>query len=204
MGEQKDVSFRAQPVLCSIRECFQAMNNEAINSDDLSSADAELLRLAMRRFASGVTVVTAGTGKRQVGITVSAFTSISLDPPVVMVAINSESSAAPVILEAEHFAIHILSREQEALSERFAQKLAWSEKVGATKWKTGRSGAPVLVDVATVIDCVLLRSLEIGTHTVIFGRVVEITMKPDVPHTPLLYYNRNYRTLDRDSGNPKE
>lgn len=174
--------------------------NDAANRNDLSSADAELLRSAMRRFASGVTVVTAGSGEQQVGITVSAFTSISLDPPVVMVAINNESSAAPIILEAAHFAIHILSREQEALSERFAQTLTWNEKIGTTEWITGRSGAPVIVDVATVIDCVLLRSIEIGTHRVIFGRVVEITMKPDVPHTPLLYYDRNYRTLDRPGG----
>jgi flavin reductase len=167
-----------------------------MNQNDLSSADAELLRLAMRRFASGVTVVTAQIKERQAGITVSAFTSISLDPPVVMVAINTASSAAAVILQAEHFAVHILSREQEHLSEQFSQSSSWEEKIRGAKWQAGRSGAPVIAGATTVIDCVLLSSLTIGTHTVMFGRVVDINMHPDVPHTPLLYYDRNYRTLD--------
>lgn len=182
----------------------EMMSTTADNPNELSSADTELLRLAMRRFASGVTVVTAGTDERQAGITVSAFTSISLDPPIVMVAVNTGSSAAPIILEAEHFAIHILSREQEELSERFAQTLPWPQKIGNAAWRAGRSGAPVIADTDTVLDCVLVRSLVFGTHTVMFGRVVEIAMKPDVPETPLLYYDRNYRTLDGTSENPAD
>lgn len=181
-------------------------SDTAMNKDDLMelSADPDLLRLAMRRFASGVTIVTAGTEEERAGITVSAFSSISLDPPVVMVSINTASSAAPVILQAEHFAVHILSREQEILSERFSQGLSWSEKVNGSSWKTGKSGAPILDGAATVVDAVLIRSLVIGTHTVMFGRVVDIEMHPDVPHTPLLYYDRNYRTLDRTPEDPTD
>lgn len=174
------------------------------NLNDLSSADAEHLRLAMRRFASGVTIVTAQSDDRRAGITVSAFTSISLDPPVVMVSINSESSAAPVILESGSFAVHILSREQEDLSERFAQTMPWEEKIGKAEWRTGRSGAPIVTGAITAVDCVLLHSLEIGTHTVMFGRVVDILMKPDVPDAPLLYYDQNYRTLDRIPEDPTD
>lgn len=180
------------------------MNTADANPNELSSADAELLRLAMRRFASGVTVVTAAVEERRAGITVSAFSSISLDPPVVMVSVNTSSSAAPVILEAEHFAVHILSREQEELSERFAQTLPWELKIDNTQWHPGRSGAPILAEAFTVLDCTLLRSLVIGSHTVMFGRVVEIILHPDVPHTPLLYYDRNYRTLDRTPEDPTD
>ena len=161
------------------------------------SANPDRLRLAMRRFASGVTIVTAGTGDQRAGITVSSFTSISLDPPVVMVAINTESSAASVILQSEHFAVHILSHEQEILSERFAQRIPWEEKIRGTVWRTGRSGAPILEGPATVVDAVLIRSLVVGTHTVMFGRVLDIAMPPETPRTPLLYYDQNYRTLDK-------
>ncbi len=160
-------------------------------------ADPDLLRLAMRRFASGVTIVTAGTGDQRTGITVSAFSSISLDPPVVMVAINSESSAAPVILQSEHFAVHILSHEQEILSERFAQSIPWDEKILGINWHAGQSGAPILEGPATVVDTILIQSVVIGTHTIMFGRVVDITMPPETPRTPLLYYDQNYRTLDK-------
>ena len=177
-----------------------------MNMNDLAefSADPDLLRLAMRRFASGVTIVTAGTDEQQAGITVSAFSSISLDPPVVMVAINTASSATPIILQAEHFAVHILSREQEILSERFSQSLPWSEKVDGTTWRTGKSGAPILEGASTIVDAMLIRSLVIGTHTVMFGHVIDIAMQPDVPHTPLLYYDQNYRTLDRPPEDPTD
>ena len=155
------------------------MNADINEGPHPAYADPELLRLAMRRFASGVTIVTAQADGVQVGITVSAFTSISLDPPVVMISVNSSSSAAPVILKAGHFAVHILSREQEDLSERFAQTLEWSAKLGDVQWESGHSGAPIITGTSAVLDCAVLQSTVIGTHTVVFGRVLAIEMIPE-------------------------
>lgn len=162
--------------------------------------DPETLRTAMRRFASGVTVVTAHHNGESAGITVSAFTSISLEPPIVMVSINTGSSVAPLILESGHFAVHILATEHEPISERFAQQISWEEKLANAPWKVGKSGAPIIDESTTVLDTVLIQSLVMGTHTVMFGRVVDIRMPERVPEAPLLYYDRNYRTLDSIDG----
>ncbi len=173
------------------------MNDEPQTPDNrLTPVEADRLRLAMRRFASGVTVVTSMNDEGPVGITVSAFSSISLDPPVVMVSINTASSAAPVILDSEAFAVHILSSDQEDISMRFAESIPWNDKAAGIDWHTGRSGAPVLATPSTVMECRLIKSLTIGTHTIMFGRVVDIYLSEPIPATPLLYYDQNYRTLD--------
>ncbi|MCE2503868.1 MAG: flavin reductase [Chlorobi bacterium] len=174
------------------------------SSESMIPVQADQLRQAMRRFVSGVTVVTAQNEVELAGITVSAFSSISLDPPVIMVSINTASSVAPVILDAEAFAVHILSNDQEALSVRFAESLSWEEKIGDTEWGQGISGAPILTDSYTTLDCELIRSLVIGTHTIMLGRVLEIRLLEPTPKAPLLYYDQNYRTLDRIPEDPTE
>ncbi|MCB0711218.1 MAG: flavin reductase [Ignavibacteriae bacterium] len=181
------------------------MKNEGATQNDVfTPVNADSLRRAMRRFASGVTIVTSQHNAEAVGITVSAFSSISLDPPVVMISINRASSAAPVILNAESFAVHILSSEQEMLSVRFAESLPWEEKLGNSTSMTGLTGIPILSEAFTAIECWLINAITIGTHSVMFGQVVGIYLHETTPETPLLYYDQNYRTLDRIPEDPTD
>jgi len=161
---------------------------------DLPSAPPNDLRQALRQFASGVTIVTAECEGEQYGITVSAFSSISLDPPIIMVSINSASQLADMIARSEHFAVHILSAGQEELSARFANSATGSEKYRELQVTPGRSGAPMLEGMLAVFDCVLDQTLLVGTHTLMFGRVVHATSLPE-PGDPLLYYHRAYRRI---------
>src|SRR5687767_15108057 len=87
----------------------------------VTSVQPDEMRYALRRFASGVTIVTAELSGEQLGITVTAFAAISLMPPIVMVSINNESPLGEAIVDSEHFAVHILSEDQRTLAERFSQ-----------------------------------------------------------------------------------
>jgi flavin reductase len=161
---------------------------------DLPSASTDEFKEAMRQFASGVTIVTAEHAEELYGITVSAFSSISLDPPIVMVAINNASPLAEMILEAEHYAVHVLSADQQELSSIFAASIPGTEKYGKITVERGVSGAPTFSGTLAMLECVLDQTLEVGTHTLMFGRVVRSTAQPE-PGNPLIYYHRSYRTL---------
>jgi flavin reductase (DIM6/NTAB) family NADH-FMN oxidoreductase RutF len=162
---------------------------------DLPSVDEEQFKLALRHFASGVTVVTAELDGERYGITVSAFASISLEPPIVMVSINNASQLARMIVESEHFAVHILASDQEAVSALFAASISGSEKYGELSVELGPSGAPMFSGSLAVIDCVLDQTLAVGTHTLMFGRVVHSRAVDDAG-APLIYYHRRYWTVN--------
>jgi flavin reductase (DIM6/NTAB) family NADH-FMN oxidoreductase RutF len=167
----------------------------------VESVDAELMRRALRRFASGVTVVTAEHDGEQFGITVTAFASISLAPPIVMVSINNESPLGEAILASEHFAVHILGDAQQPLAERFARPVPMVEKYSDVPWIYALSGAPIISDTLASLDCVLGQTIAIGSHTVMFGRVVDARSSEDATG-PLLYYNRNYHRIDPSAEAP--
>lgn len=162
---------------------------------ELPTAPPDDVRQALRQFASGVTIVTAEHGGERYGITVSAFTSISLDPPVIMVSINSSSPLAEMVIASEHFAVHILGNEQEELSTRFATSSSGSEKYHELEVTPGSSGAPTLNGMLALLDCVLDQTLAVGTHILMFGRVVHAASVFE-PGSPLIYYHRSYRRLD--------
>jgi flavin reductase (DIM6/NTAB) family NADH-FMN oxidoreductase RutF len=161
---------------------------------DLPSVNEEKFKEALRQFASGVTVVTAEHEGERYGITVSAFTSISVQPPIVMVSINNASPLSRIILDSEHFAVHILSSDQEAISALFAASVSGNEKYGELSVELGVSGAPLFKGALAILDCVLDQTLEVGTHTLMFGRVVHASAEAD-SGSPLIYYHRRYWTL---------
>ncbi len=164
---------------------------------DLPSVDPEDFRSALRQFASGVTVVTAQHEGEMYGITVSAFSSISLDPPIVMVSINNTSSISSSILSAEHYAVHILSAEQQPVSEAFSSSVPGDEKYDGLKIRRGATGAPIFPGALAVLECALYQTLSLGTHTLMFGRVVQVEAVPTAAD-PLLYYHQAYRRLAPD------
>ena len=150
----------------------------------------------MRQFASGVTIVTTQHDGIRYGITVSAFASVTLEPPTVMVSINSASQLADMIKEAQTFAVHILAEDQEELSQRFSAPIDGDEKFGNLPVAEGVNGIPILNRMLAQFECVLDRTIQVGTHVVMFGKVVGTESHPD-PAWPLLYYHREYHRLNR-------
>ncbi len=143
------------------------------------------------QLASGVAVatVTAADGTPH-GLTVSSFTPVSIEPPLVLVCIDFRCTAVEHFREQPFFAINILTDEQSELSISFAEKP--EGRFEGIDWKPGQTGAPVLTKSLTTIECRLDRVVEIGDHAVIVGHIVAGETRPG---NPLVYFNRSYRTL---------
>ncbi len=151
-------------------------------------------RNTLCHFASGVTIVTVKGGDDIHGLTVSAFASISPEPPLIAVVIDRQHSAYRLIERpGAVFAVNILRQDQAALSDRFA----WVKEENRFlegDWTTAQTGAPILADAAAWLDCTLHSSSAAGTHNVYIGEV-QATQVPQSDAAPLVYWNRGYHRL---------
>jgi flavin reductase (DIM6/NTAB) family NADH-FMN oxidoreductase RutF len=154
----------------------------------LQSIGPDGFKRAMRAFTSGVTVVTLRDGEALHGITVSAFSSLSLDPPLVLVCIDKNAASHDVFARAGAFVVNILEAGQEGLSNLFASRD--EDKFARAAWHEGVVGAPVLDGTFGVAECVLHDSLPGGDHTIFVGRVVAASARDGMP---LLYGQGGYR-----------
>jgi len=150
---------------------------------------AEDFRHALSRRASGVAVVTARNGDRIHGMTVSAFTEVSLEPPLVLVCADKASNTLPFIEAGGVFAINILARDQQEISARFASKKNEDKRFDGLEVDTGRTGAPLLRGVAVNIDCRVVAEHDAGDHVLYIGRVEEVR---SFDREPLLYFRGTY------------
>ncbi|MCA0374978.1 MAG: flavin reductase family protein [Gemmatimonadetes bacterium] len=155
--------------------------------------DPDLFRAVLGRFASGVTVVTAldATGQPH-GMTVSAFASLSLEPPLVLICIGTDATMAPVLATASTFTVNILADGQEALSRRFAG--THDDRFAGVGHKTGTLGDPVLDDVLAWLACRVVERHPAGDHVILIGAVEDSAARDG---KPLLYYRGGYAQLER-------
>lgn len=143
-------------------------------------------RAAMGCFASGVTVVTAGTEAGEVaGLTANAFTSVSLDPPLILVCIKQESHSIEVLRRAGRFAVHVLRSDQAEAAQAFARPAG--DKLGAMALTWSRHDIPVMESCLVRLECALAAEYEGGDHGIFLGRVLALDMAP-APHAPLTYF----------------
>ncbi len=155
---------------------------------------SESYRESLRHFPSGVTIVTVRSGENIHGLTVSAFASISPDPPLIMISIDHRHSANPYLEHEEAtFAVNILHRDQRNLSDRFAW-IKDEDRFKRGNWGTAKTGAPILEDALAWIDCTIYARYPAGTHTIYIGEV-QATGIPRPEEPPLVYWNRGYRHL---------
>lgn len=157
--------------------------------------DQEAFKKALRGWASGVTVVTSRAGDRVHGMTVSAFSSVSADPPLVLVCANRESTTHSVIEEGGVFAVNILAEHQEEVSNVFASAKYEDSRLDRVTWADGETGAPLIDEALASLECKVASAHHEGSHTIYIGRV-EAVHTTDA--TPLLYYRGGYRSLRCD------
>lgn len=155
---------------------------------------SEEFRLALRHFPAGVTIVTIRAGERVHGLTVSAFASVSADPPMIMVIIENRHHAYTLLEEADAvFAVNILGEDQSELSNRFAW-LKDEDRFAQGNWSKAETGAPILVDALAWLDCRIHARYPAGSHTIYVG-LIEASSVPQPEAPPLVYWNRGYRKL---------
>lgn len=152
--------------------------NVALPKTGPGAADAMTLKQAMRTLVGGVSVVTAGVGDERTGATVTSATSLSVEPPTMVVNINLGSSSWPVIRRHGHFAVNILADDQQAIADRFAGRggLKGAERYAGADWMTLVTGAPVLIGALAAVDCEVEEAIERHSHAIILGRVRAVTV----------------------------
>lgn len=155
---------------------------------------SEEFRKALRHFPAGVTIVTIRTGEQTHGLTISAFASVSAEPPLIMVIIENRHRAYPMLMDPEAvFAVNILGEDQSELSNRFA----WvkdEDRFALGDWSSAETGAPILTDALAWLDCRVHARYPAGSHTIFVGQV-EASAVPQEEAPPLVYWNRGYRKL---------
>jgi flavin reductase (DIM6/NTAB) family NADH-FMN oxidoreductase RutF len=153
-------------------------------------------RRALGAFATGVTVITTRGDGHDYGMTATAFSSVSLDPPLVLVCVRTGALGANTIQQNGVFAVNILSAEQEAIATFFASRDRPRGRDAFTeiRHREVASGAPVLDGVTAFVDCRLRSTHEEGDHLIFIGDVVAIGVEAGVD--PLLFHGGGYRVLE--------
>lgn len=151
-------------------------------------------RDALRHFPAGVTLVTTRHQGQRRGMTVSAFASVSPEPPLVMVVIDQAHSLHAILEPGDApFAVNFLGEEQRELSNRFAF-VHDQDRFAVGDWQQAITGAPVLAEAVAWLDCRLFTQVRAGTHTIFVGEVLASRVnRPG--DAPLIYWNREYRRL---------
>lgn len=145
-------------------------------------------KAAMRHFPTGVTVVTSVRDGEPRGVTVTAFASVSADPPLVLICINREARSYLYISASKVFCVNLLAGDQRVLAERFASRLRENQFEGVA-YETGVTGAAVLRDAVAHFDCEVAEEHHAGSHSIFIGRVLSCTSRSG---SPLGYYNGNF------------
>ncbi len=157
-----------------------------------SGSDARTLRDAMGCFATGVTIITAHNADGiPIGLTANSFTSVSLDPPLLLVCIANNAGSAEALRTVKNFAVNVLQIGQQPTSNRFAGK--GEDRFANTRWQVGECGAPVLLGSLGVFECERDSLHEAGDHFILIGRVEKASFEPR--RDPLLYFRGKYRRL---------
>jgi len=156
--------------------------------------DPDSFRSVLGRFASGITVVTTrDSDQRDLGMTVSAFCSVSLRPPLVQVCVDHEASLHAALLQNERYAVSILAADQEALSRRFSTADS-TRRFDGVGYRRGESGMLLLDDALAHLECRIVAAHDAGDHTIFVGEVESATARGA---QPLLYYRGGYAQLER-------
>ncbi len=169
-----------------------AVKDKELVTNDMGFSDLEF-RSALGAFPTGVCVLTCpGTGASgPVGMTVNSFTSVSLDPPLVLWCIGKTSDRFEPFMAADCYGVNMLASDQQALSVAFAESGAVKGRVGFKTWETG---APIFEKVAAALDCTVEARHDAGDHIILVGKVVKLASDPK--RAPLVYYRGSYCALD--------
>jgi 3-hydroxy-9,10-secoandrosta-1,3,5(10)-triene-9,17-dione monooxygenase reductase component len=163
------------------------------------AVDPAQFRRVLSHFCSGVVVVTAVAGGRPVGLTCQSFSSLSVDPPLVMFGAARASRSWPDVRRVGRFAVNVLGDDQAEVSRTFAR--TGVDKFTGLTWRPGLTGAPLLDGALAHIECELTAVHDGGDHEIAVGRVLTLAERADEAH-PLLFFRSEYRSLRGHPSSP--
>ena len=167
------------------------MSSEALWEGGGRVTSAEFRR-ACGRFATGVTIASVWDAEGAPhGLTVSSFTSVSLDPPLILICLGHGVSAIDAFRASAHFGINVLAENQRDLAERFTQK--GQDRFEGLKWRRGKTGVPLLAGVLAAMECAVRQRVTAGDHDIF---VAEMVVARVAGGEPLIHFAGAYRSLD--------
>jgi flavin reductase (DIM6/NTAB) family NADH-FMN oxidoreductase RutF len=174
------------------------MNSAVRNIKIDHEVSSDDFRGAMRHLAGGVSVITVGLGKEITGMTVTSVSSLSVDPPTLIVSINRESSSWPLLKRYGFFGLNILTADQIDVADRFTGKdgLKGAARFAGAQWITRASGVPLLVGALAAIDCEVEDIVERHSHAIVIGRVLDI--QASTRTAALAYWQGQYLAIDQN------
>lgn len=164
-------------------------------TDPVAEVDPQALKGALRQLAGGVSIITTGSELERTGATVTSATALSVHPPRMLVSLNKTSSTWPVLQKHGSFAVNIVGQRHQQLANQFAGVggLKGAERYNGAEWIQLVSGAPILADAVSAIDCEVEEAIERHSHVLIIGRVLAVRSGDGVS---LAYVDGGYHSLD--------
>lgn len=175
-----------EPITATASLSRTGADERTASAAPMGEAERRSLKRAFGAFPTGVTVVTTWHGGEPRGFTANSFTSVSIDPPLLLVCHAHGGSSGTAFADAQGFAVNILSAEQEAVAMRFASKIP--DRFATIAHERGRNG-PLIEGCASWLDCAMERTVNAGDHTILIGRV-ERHAAHGLP--PLAYWNGQF------------
>ncbi len=159
----------------------------------MASEEDRRFRHALGEFATGVAVITAHSKTdAPIGITMSSFNSVSIDPPLILFSVDRKAYSLPAMQEAEGYAVNVLSKDQAEIANQFAR--AMSDKWSNVERTAGHAQAPLIAGALAHFECVPYANYDGGDHVIFVGRVVRYTTHPHQP-APLVFFRGRYQNL---------
>jgi flavin reductase len=153
----------------------------------------ETYRNGMASLAAAVNLIATDGPSGRAGFTATAVTSVTDDPPTLLVCLNRASSAAPAVMENKVVSVNALAPGHEAVSSLFGGKTPMEDRFAATRWTSGQTGAPLLDDALVSFDCEVTETVEVGTHFILMCRVVDV--RAGDREEALVYFRRAYQSV---------
>ncbi|MHC2518926.1 flavin reductase family protein [Bradyrhizobium diazoefficiens] len=147
-------------------------------------------RSIMRSMVAGVTVITTSHEGKLHGMTATAFSSVSAEPPTVLIVVNRSNRTHPLVSASKRFAVNLLSEDQQDIGQRFSSKL--DDQFASVPYSSGVSGIPIIRGCTASIECETLHEVDVGTHTIFVGRVVRGCFSET---RPLIYHDGRYKAV---------
>ena len=161
----------------------------------LDPADiAPMFKSGMRKFASGVTLITSTYEGRRAGLVATAVNSVSMEPPTLLICVNQAASAFEIIESSGCFCVNVLTVASLELAGQFSSSQRRNERFQSGRWTELRTGAPVLDDAMASFDCEIVHRIPYSTHTIFLGEVRAVQV-PDASRLPLVYMDRAFRNI---------
>lgn len=152
--------------------------------------DCGAFRSIMRTMVNGVTVITTSHGGQIHGMTATAFSSVSAEPPTVLIVLNRSTRTHPLVSASKHFVVNLLSQDQIEIGNRFAGKL--DNQFDGIAYELNEEGVPLIDGVVATLECETINEMAIGTHTIFIGRVLRGTRSRTMP---LVYHDGSYKAV---------